>query len=95
MGNRPGWSAEIAWPRRFHRPVICTEYMARSVGSTFDARLPIAKQERVGAIDWGFETGKTQTYYPWESPASGMSSRGAALRRHAVPADGSGFDSAS
>ncbi len=58
---------EIEWLRRFHRPVICTEYMARSVGSTFDTILPIAKQERVGAINWGFVAGKTQTYYPWES----------------------------
>jgi hypothetical protein len=61
------FKSEIAWLRRFHRPVICTEYMARSVGSTFDAILPIAKQERVGAINWGFVAGKTQTYYPWES----------------------------
>ena len=41
--------------------------LARSVGSTFDGILPIAKQERVGAINWGFVAGKTQTYYPWES----------------------------
>ncbi len=61
------FKAEITWLRRFHRPVICTEYMARSVGSTFDTILPIAKQERVGAINWGFVAGKTQTYYPWES----------------------------
>jgi hypothetical protein len=58
---------EIAWLRRFNRPVICTEYMARSVGSTFDTILPIAKAERVAAINWGFVAGKTQTYYPWES----------------------------
>jgi hypothetical protein len=61
------FKGEITWLRRFHRPVICTEYMARSVGSTFDTILPIAKQERVGAINWGFVAGKTQTYYPWES----------------------------
>lgn len=41
--------------------------MARSVGSTFDAILPIANQERVGAINWGFVAGKTQTYLPWDS----------------------------
>jgi Cellulase (glycosyl hydrolase family 5) len=58
---------EVEWLRRFNRPVICTEYMARSVGSTFDTILPIAKQERVAAINWGFVAGKTQTYYPWES----------------------------
>jgi len=59
--------SEIKWLRQFHRPVICTEYMARSAGSTFDTILPIAKQEHVGAINWGFVAGKTQTYYPWES----------------------------
>jgi hypothetical protein len=58
---------EVTWLRKFNRPVICTEYMARSVGSTFDAVLPIAKQEHVGAINWGFVAGKTQTYLPWES----------------------------
>jgi hypothetical protein len=58
---------EINWLRKYNRPVLCTEYMARSVGSTFDTILPIAKQEHVGAINWGFVAGKTQTYLPWES----------------------------
>ena len=31
------------------------------------AILPVAKAEHVGAINWGFVAGKTQTYYPWES----------------------------
>jgi len=58
---------EIGWLKKYNRPVICTEYMARAVGSTFDTILPIAKEEHVGAINWGFVAGKTQTYYPWES----------------------------
>lgn len=59
---------EIVWLRqKYNRPVICTEYMARSEGSTFDTVLPIAKQEGVGAINWGFVAGKTQTYLPWDS----------------------------
>ena len=61
------FKGEITWLRRFNRPIICTEFMARSVGSVFDTILPIAKQERVGAINWGLVAGKTQTYYPWES----------------------------
>jgi len=61
------FKSEVAWLKKYNRPVICTEYMARSVGSTFDTVLPIAKQERVGAINWGFVAGKTQTYFPWES----------------------------
>jgi hypothetical protein len=58
---------QIAWLKKYNRPVICTEYMARSVGSTFDTVLPIAKQENVGAINWGLVAGRTQTYLPWDS----------------------------
>jgi hypothetical protein len=58
---------QVSWLKKYNRPVICTEYMARSVGSTFDTILLIAKQERVGAINWGFVAGKTQTYFPWDS----------------------------
>jgi Cellulase (glycosyl hydrolase family 5) len=58
---------EVAWLKEYNRPIICTEFMARAVGSTFDAILPIAKEEHVGAINWGFVSGKTQTIYPWES----------------------------
>lgn len=61
------FKSEVKWLRKYNRPLICTEYMARSAGSTFDTVLPIAKQERVGAINWGFVAGKTQTYLPWES----------------------------
>jgi hypothetical protein len=61
------FQAEVGWLKKYNRPVICTEYMARSVGSTFDTILPIAKRERVGAINWGFVAGKTQTNLPWES----------------------------
>ena len=58
---------EVGWLKKYNRPVICTEFMARSVGSTFDTILPIAKQEKVGAINWGLVVGKTQTNLPWES----------------------------
>lgn len=52
---------------QYHRPIICTEYMARGVGSLFDTILPIAKRYHVGAINWGLVAGKTQTYLPWDS----------------------------
>jgi hypothetical protein len=65
------------WPEKFterikelqayHRPLICTEYMARGAGSTFDGSLPIAKKYNVAAINWGLVAGKTQTYLPWDS----------------------------
>jgi hypothetical protein len=52
---------------QFHRPLLCTEYMARGAGSTFDTVLPIARRYRVGAINWGLVAGKSQTYFPWDS----------------------------
>jgi len=52
---------------RYQRPLICTEYMARGAGSTFDTILPIAKKHNVAAINWGLVVGKTQTNLPWDS----------------------------
>lgn len=49
------------------RPIICTEYMARPRGSTIEGNLPVAKRHNVGAINWGWVAGKTQTYFPWDS----------------------------
>jgi Cellulase (glycosyl hydrolase family 5) len=61
------FEARVASLRPLNRPIICTEYMARGNGSTFDTILPIAKRERVAAINWGLVAGKTQTYLPWDS----------------------------
>jgi hypothetical protein len=51
----------------YGRPIICTEYMARPNGSTFNPILGYFKQHNVGAYNWGFVSGKTQTIYPWDS----------------------------
>ncbi len=53
--------------QRYNRPLICSEYMARPNGSTFETILPYFKKQQVGAINWGFVNGKTQTIYPWDS----------------------------
>lgn len=50
------------------KPVICTEYMARTRNSTFENTMPILKKENVGAINWGFVSGKTNTIYAWDTP---------------------------
>jgi len=61
------FAAHVAALQRLHRPIMCTEYMARSAGSTFDTVLPLAKKYHVGAINWGLVVGKTQTNIPWDS----------------------------
>jgi hypothetical protein len=49
------------------RPILCTEYLARTLGSTVEGILPIAKRYNVGALNWGLVAGKTQTFFPWDS----------------------------
>ncbi len=61
------FETHVKWLQQYGRPIVCTEYMARGEKSTFEGILPIAKQYRVGAINWGFVAGKTQTYLPWDS----------------------------
>jgi hypothetical protein len=63
----PKFEEEVQWLESYDRPIICTEYMARPRGSTFEAILPMAKKDRVGAINWGFVEGKSQTFLPWDS----------------------------
>ena len=53
--------------RRYHRPLLCTEYMSRGNGSTFDPHLAVMKAEGVSAYNWGLVSGKSQTMYPWDS----------------------------
>jgi len=48
------------------RGAICTEWLARSAGSTVDL-LELMATHRVGAYNWGLVDGKTQTKYPWSS----------------------------
>lgn len=50
------------------RPLICTEYMARTRGSRFHNILPLLKKQNVGAINWGFVSGKSNTIYAWDTP---------------------------
>jgi len=59
--------AQIKRLKVHNRPLICTEYMARTRGSRFETHLPIFRREGVGCINWGLVRGKTQTIYPWGS----------------------------
>ena len=57
----------VKWLQRYDRPIICTEYMSRGNGSTFEGSMPLAKKYKVGAINWGLVSGKSQTIFPWDS----------------------------
>lgn len=59
---------EIKELQKHNRPLICTEYMARKNGSLFQTVMPMLKENNVGAINWGFVSGKTNTIYAWGTP---------------------------
>lgn len=65
-GTAEDFETRVKWLQAMGRPLLCTEFMARPAGSTFQAILPKARELNVGAICWGLVRGKTQTHLPWD-----------------------------
>lgn len=65
--NKEGMTKRINSLNKFNRPVLCSEYMARPFGSTFEQILPLLRDNKVGALSWGFVQGKSQTHCSWDS----------------------------
>jgi hypothetical protein len=57
---------EIAELELYGRPIICTEWMARTTGSLVATHLPVFAGRKVGCINWGLVSGKTNTVFPWQ-----------------------------
>jgi len=76
------------------RPVICTEYLNRPGGCTYQAILPYLKQKRIGAINWGFVAGKIQTQYPWSSWRKKFTAEPKVWFHDVLRPDGTPFDPA-
>ena len=66
-GNMEDVQKKIIELKKYDRPLLCTEYLARGQGNTFQTVLPILKENNIAAINWGLVSGKTQTIYPWSS----------------------------
>jgi hypothetical protein len=64
-GSESSMKTMIDSLRKYNRPILCSEYMARTNGSKFSNILPLLKKENVGAINWGLVSGKTNTIYAW------------------------------
>jgi len=52
--------------KKYGRPMICTEWLARTCGSDVFRLFPLFYLEKIGCINWGFVAGLYQTYEPWE-----------------------------
>ena len=53
--------------KKFGRPILNTEWLARSLGNTVEEMFPLFYLENIGCYNWGFVAGKSQTYEPWNS----------------------------
>ncbi|MBK1879760.1 cellulase family glycosylhydrolase [Pelagicoccus mobilis] len=58
---------EILEYKKDGRPVMVTEWLARDKGSVVETSLPLMKELNVGAVNWGFVSGKSATIWNWES----------------------------
>jgi hypothetical protein len=65
--DKTGTEKRILELKRFDRPLLCTEYMARPFKNTFQEILPLFKEHNIGAYNWGLVAGKSQTHCPWDS----------------------------
>ena len=57
--------ATAAQLRQERRPLLCTEWLNRPAGSVVATVLPVLFEQKIGALNWGFVNGKTQTHLPW------------------------------
>ncbi len=87
-----GWQHRARQLQSYGRPVLCTEFLSRGTGSTFDALLPLAHPQRVGMWCWGLVEGRIQTTLPWDSWAHPYTDRQPPVWYHDVlRADGTPY----
>jgi hypothetical protein len=92
--NLRSFQARAEATMQFGRPMICTEYLNRPGGCTFQAMLPYMKEKRIGAINWGLVAGKTQTQYPWSSWQKKFTAEPEVWFHDVLRPDGTPFDPA-
>jgi hypothetical protein len=87
-GKAADLEKRIVWLQQFGKQIVCTEYLARSYGSTFETSLPVFVKYAVGAMNWGLVSGKTQTIYPWQSWSKAFTSEPAVWHHDIFKKDG-------
>ncbi|MCL2816729.1 MAG: cellulase family glycosylhydrolase [Oscillospiraceae bacterium] len=53
--------------KKYNRPLLCTEWLNRPAGNTFQSHLPLYKRENTGIYNWGLVNGRTQTNLHWST----------------------------
>lgn len=90
----PDLRVRVETLRRYERPLWCTEWLARGMGSRFDSHLAWMRDEGVGAYCWGLVAGRTQTHLPWDSWATPYTREPVPWHHEILRADGTAYDEA-
>ena len=91
-GKLPALQRRVAALRRYGRPILCTEFMARGLGSRLDPHLGWLEEAEVGAYCWGLVAGRTQTHYPWDSWAKPYTAEPEPWHHEILRPDGTPYD---
>lgn len=75
----------------YGRPLLCTEYLARTTGSRFPTALPVFGAADVPCFNWGLVAGKTQTHFTWKD-RPGAAAEGSPWYHDILRPDGSPYD---
>jgi hypothetical protein len=78
--------------RKEGRPLLCTEWLARGLGSLPATHLPFFRAARIGCFHWGLVNGRTQTHLPW--PAFARLGSGGLWHHDLLHPDGAPYDPA-
>ncbi len=81
-------TAQVDSLRSEGRPIVCTEWLARNIGSMAATHLPYFKAQRVGCYHWGLVNGRTQTHLAWP----GFEAAGNPWQHDLFHADGREYD---
>lgn len=87
-------ATQISDLQAYGRPLLCTEYMARPMDSTFERILPLFKAENIGGYNWGFVNGRMQTIYSWTSWIISNTEEPAVWFHDVLHGDGTPYDQA-
>ena len=63
---------------------MVTEWLARDKGSRVETCLPLMKELNVGAVNWGFVSGKSATIWNWDSRKNAEGKRRSVVQERAT-----------
>ena len=61
----------VDYALQYGRPVLCSEWMARTRGSDYPSILPLFRKKKIGCFSYGLVNGKQQCQYPWNPIVDG------------------------